>query len=145
MNPADDIAQAKRNAAVARARIDSDLGALQQRLNPKALAQETWSGVLEKTDTLTDQAVATARRRPGLAAGAAAATLLLVFRKPIAKGVKRLFRRKKKSDDGPARAAGNGRAAKGAPQPDSTPPDDLIPHIPADAAANNRTGAHHGH
>jgi hypothetical protein len=144
MNPADDIAQAKRNAAVARARIDSDLGALQQRLNPKALAQETWSGVLEKTDTLTDQAVATARRRPGPATGAAAATLLLVFRRPIAKGVKRLFRRKPKSGNGPAKA-GNRRAAKGARQPESAPPDDLIPHIPADAAATNRTGAHHGH
>src|SRR5688500_806879 len=91
----EEIVQAKRNAARARSRVDTDVAALQARLHPRTLAQEALDNVREKTDQLTGTAVGAARRRPAVAAAAGGAVALVVLRKPL-KGLYRLvFRRNK--------------------------------------------------
>lgn len=85
-----DIEQAKRNAAVARARVQTSLTAVKERLHPKALAANAAQTVKSKTGAIGE----TARKRP-LAAGAAAGVAALVlFRKPIGKSLRRLFSRR---------------------------------------------------
>lgn len=90
----EDIVQAKRNAAAARARVDTDVAALQARLNPRVLAEDAREKVREQTGKLTDTAVSTARKRPAAAAVAGGAIAFVLLRKPI-RGLYRLvFKRK---------------------------------------------------
>lgn len=126
----EEIVQAKRNAARARARVDTDVAALQHRLHPRTIAENAIDTVRDKKD----QAVGAARQRPAIAAAAGGAVALVILRKPL-KGLYRLVSRLlRKNEDGAAteqRPKGNGAA----PDSVSAPPDDLIPHAAVPRAA----------
>lgn len=92
----EDIVDAKRNATAARARVDTDVAALQARLNPRTLAQDAMETVRGQTDKLTDSAVATARQRPAVTAVAGGTVALLVLRKPIRGLYRLIFKRKER-------------------------------------------------
>ena len=94
----EEIVDAKRNATAARARIDTDVAALQAKLNPRTLAQDAMENVRGRTDKLTGTAVDTARKRPAVTAVAGSAVALIVLRKPI-RGIYRfLFKRKERRE-----------------------------------------------
>ena len=61
---AKELEQAKRNAMMARARLDSSVGALQLRLRPGNLATEAWDGVKDKSESLAEGALDAVRKRP---------------------------------------------------------------------------------
>ena len=125
------IVQAKRNAARARARVDTDVAALQHRLHPRTIADSAIDSVRDKKD----QAVGAARRRPAITAVAGGAVVLLVLRKPL-KGLYRLVgRRLRKGDVADERAAPRRKGNGAAPDSVSAPPDDLIPHAAIPRAA----------
>jgi len=84
-----EIEQAKRNAAVAKARMQTTVGALKQRLNPRTIAADAVENVKEKTNRAGDMA----RARPGAASAVASVAALILFRKPVGKLAKRLFSR----------------------------------------------------
>lgn len=94
----EEIVDAKRNATAARARVDTDVAALQARLNPKTLAQDAMETVRDRTDKLTDTAVDTARRRPAAAAVAGSAVAFIVLRKPIRGLYRLIFKRKERRE-----------------------------------------------
>jgi len=129
----EEIVQAKRNAARARARVDTDVAALQYRLHPRTIADNAIDSVRDKKD----QAVGAARQRPAITAVAGGAVALFVLRKPL-RGLYRLVsRRLRNGDDDSAdasarRSKGNGAA----PDSVSAPPDDLIPHAAVPRAAS---------
>jgi hypothetical protein len=88
---AERIEQAKREAVRARARLDSSLIALQQRLRPGNLAGEAWDGVKDKSADLADGALTAVRRRPAAVSLAVGAVALFLAREPLKRTVKRLF------------------------------------------------------
>ncbi|MDB5667117.1 MAG: hypothetical protein JWL74_67 [Alphaproteobacteria bacterium] len=124
----EEIVQAKRNAARARARVDTDVAALQHRLHPRTIAESAIDTVRDKKD----QAVGAARQRPAITAVAGGAVALVILRKPL-RGLYRLVTRRLRSgeDDEASERQGNGAA----PDSVSAPPDDLIPHAAVPSAA----------
>ena len=116
----EDIVQAKRNAARARARVDTDMAALQHRLHPRTIADNALDTVRDKKD----QAVGAARQRPAITAAAGGAVALIVLRKPL-KGLYRFVSRRFQKDNSDT-----------APDSVSAPPDDLIPHAAIPRAAS---------
>ena len=84
------VEQAKRDAATARRRLDSTLGALQLRLKPANLAGEAWDGVKDKSADLADTAVDAVKKRPGIASAAVGAVALFLARGPLMRAVGRL-------------------------------------------------------
>jgi hypothetical protein len=86
---ASEIEQAKRNTAVARARVQTSVGALKERLHPKALAADAAETVRAKTSAVGDRA----RQRPVAAGAVAGVAALILFRKPLGKVLRRLFSR----------------------------------------------------
>jgi len=153
-----DIEQAKRNAAAAKARMQTTVGALKQRLNPKTIAADAVENVKEKTGAIGERASDVARRRPVATGAAAGLAALIVFRKPVGKLVRRLFGRKAKEErrgrkdarrtdlevrraekaarrDAKLRAREARQQERGV-EAAAQPPDDLIPHAAAvDSAA----------
>ena len=138
-----EIEQAKRNATVARSRVQSTAGALKQRLNPRNLAADAVESVKGKTAAVGDRASDVARRRP---AAAAAVATLIIFRKPVKKIGRRLFSRTdkaerrerkeaKRSAKRLAKARKADRRSDASPEAAVTPPDDLIPHAAATEAS----------
>lgn len=124
-DPARDIEQAKRNAAVARARVQSTVGALKQRLSPSNIAADAKARVKETTGAITEKASGAVRERPVTASAAAGAAALFLFRKPMKKLARRLFRRRKREEaeaetNGAARDEGLIRAGA-PPKPSITP------------------------
>ena len=95
------VEQAKRDAVVARARLDSTLVAVQQRLRPGSLAGEAWDGVKDKSADLADGALSAVRKRPAAVSVAVGAVALFLAREPIKRVVSRLF-----SDEEEAEADG---------------------------------------
>ena len=85
------IEQAKRQAVRARARLDSTLIALQQRLRPANLAGEAWDGVKDKSADLADGALNAVRKRPAAVSLAVGAVALFLAREPIRRAATRLF------------------------------------------------------
>jgi hypothetical protein len=142
-----EIEQAKRNAAVAKERVQSTAGALKQRLNPKNLAADAVDTVREKTAAVGDRASDVARRRPAVVTAAAGLATLIIFRKPVKKIGRRLFSRSYKAElrerkeakrvaKRDAKAARKARRANQSPEVEAaTPPDDLIPHAAATEAS----------
>ncbi len=127
----EEIVQAKRNAARARARVDTHVAALQHRLHPRTIAENAIDTVRDKKD----QAVGAARQRPAIAAAAGGAVALIVLRKPL-RGLYRLVsKRLRKDDDSPDSAAARRKGNGAAPDSVSAPPDDLIPHAAVPRAA----------
>ncbi len=125
-----DIEQAKRNAAVARARVQTTVGALKERVSPGNIVAGAKERVREKTDAIGSAA----QRRPVATGAAAGVAALVLFRKPVTRVVKRLFGRSDKSVErklAKAERKASKRAARGAdrsPEAVVAPPDDLIPH-----------------
>lgn len=89
-----DIEQAKRNATVAKARVQTTVGALKQRLNPKTIAADAVENVKGKTGAVGE----VARKRPAAASAAAGVAALILLRKPLGKIARRLFSRKAKEE-----------------------------------------------
>ncbi|WP_082474825.1 DUF3618 domain-containing protein [Sphingomonas sp. Leaf343] len=104
-NPKLDLLAAEAEAALARERLSGTVSQLQAKLDPKALAEEAKDAGLSAARAGAEGA----RRNPGLVAGAAAATGLLLASGPIA----RFFHRRKVRKPLPAEPA--------SPSP-STPP-----------------------
>lgn len=88
---AEAIEAAKREAEAARHRLDTTMVALQQRLHPKALANEAWDGVKEKSNDLAEGALDVVKQRPGTVSLALGAAILVLARKPIRRAVGRAF------------------------------------------------------
>jgi ElaB/YqjD/DUF883 family membrane-anchored ribosome-binding protein len=84
------VEQAKRNTVRARARLESTLGAVQQRLHPSSLAGEAWDGVKDKSADLADGALQAVRKRPAIASAAIGALALFLAREPIRRAVTRM-------------------------------------------------------
>ena len=85
------IEQAKRNAVMARRRLDSTLVAVQLRLKPGNLAGEAWDGVKDKSADLADGALTAVRKRPAAVSMAVGAVALFLAREPLKRTVRRLF------------------------------------------------------
>ena len=89
--PAPEIETAKREAEQARRRLETTVGALQQRLNPKTLATDAWDGAKQKGSDLTDSALGVVRERPAVVSAGLAAFALFLARRPIGRAVGRMF------------------------------------------------------
>jgi hypothetical protein len=96
--PAPEIEQAKREAELARHRLETTVGALQQRLHPKTLATDAWEGAKEKGSDLTDSAMGVVRERPAAVSAALAAFALFLARRPIGRVVGRMFHGEQEPD-----------------------------------------------
>lgn len=94
------LEQAKRNAVMARQRLDSSLVAVQLRLKPGNLAGEAWDGVKDKSADLADGALEAVRKRPAAVSVALGAFALFLARKPLARTVSRLVGGEEEEDDG---------------------------------------------
>ena len=94
------VEQAKREAVRARARLDSTLVAVQQRMRPGSLAGEAWDGVKDKSADLADGALSAVRKRPAAVSVAVGAVALFLAREPLKRTVKRLFGEEVEPDDG---------------------------------------------
>ncbi|HET9428554.1 MAG TPA: DUF3618 domain-containing protein [Allosphingosinicella sp.] len=86
-----DLEQAKRNAILARARLDSSVGALQLRLRPGNLATEAWDGVKDKSETLAEGALDAVKKRPAAVSLAIGAFALFLAREPLKRVVTRMW------------------------------------------------------
>lgn len=82
-----EIEQAKRNAAVAKARVQTTANALKQRLSPKTLAADAAETVRERTGAVGDAA----RQRPAAVGAAAGVATLILFRKPVGRLLRLAF------------------------------------------------------
>ena len=82
-----EIEQAQRAARLARARFDTTLEEVQERLRPSNLAGEAWDGVKEKGADMADNAVEAVKARPGMVSLALGAVALFFARKPIGRAV----------------------------------------------------------
>jgi hypothetical protein len=98
-----DIEQAKRNAATARARVQTTAGALKQRVSPANLASEAKDKVKAKTNAIGGKASGAMRKRPAATSVVAGLAALIVLRKPLGKLRKALFGRKAKKPEAPVR------------------------------------------
>ena len=94
------LEQAKREAVMARARLDSSLGAVQQRMRPGNLAGEAWDGVKDKSADLADGALTAVRKRPAAVSVAIGALALFLAREPIKRAVTRFISDEEEADDG---------------------------------------------
>lgn len=86
-----DVEQAKRNAVMARARLDSHIAALQLRLRPANLAGEAWDGVKGKSADLADGAMEAVKKRPAAVSAALGALALFLAREPLKRAAVRLI------------------------------------------------------
>jgi hypothetical protein len=108
----DAVEQAKRDAIRARGRLESTLGALQQRLHPSSLAGEAWGGVKDKSADLADGALQAVKKRPAIASAAIGALALFLAREPIRRAVTRLL-----SADDPGIDSDEEELTQSAPEP----------------------------
>lgn len=89
-----DLANARAQADLARGRLVATLGELQQRLHPRALMKEAWEELRERGTEMADDAIRSAKEKPGRTAAIAGAVALFLARKPIAHGVMSLLDRR---------------------------------------------------
>jgi hypothetical protein len=101
-NPKLDLLAAEAEAALARERLSGTVAQLQAKLDPKALAEEAKDAGLSAVRAGAEGA----RRNPGIIAGAAAATGLLLVSGPIA----RFFRRRRVRKPVPAQPIAHSEA-----------------------------------
>jgi hypothetical protein len=95
-----DVEQAKRNAVMARARLDSHIAALQLRLRPANLAGEAWDGVKGKSADLADGAMEAVKKRPAAVSAALGALALFLAREPLKRAAVRLISGANPDEDG---------------------------------------------
>lgn len=108
------LQQAKHEAVQARARLETTVADLQQRLRPGSLAGEAWGGVKDKSADLADGALKAVKKRPAAVSLALGVFALFLARRPIKRAVTRLV---SGEDDGSEEEDGalNAEAAKRAP------------------------------
>lgn len=94
------VERARRDAVQARARLDSTLAALQQRLRPGHLANEAWGGVKEKSGDLAEGALGAVRDRPAMVGAALTAAALFLARKPLLRAAQRALGGEPDEEDG---------------------------------------------
>jgi ElaB/YqjD/DUF883 family membrane-anchored ribosome-binding protein len=92
----DRIEKAKREADRARQQFIGTLDSIEDKLNPAALADHAWSGVVEKGSEIADEAITAVKNRPAAAAGVVAALGLFLARGRIISAASRLVSRKEK-------------------------------------------------
>lgn len=95
MTPRQTPRAARLNADLARQRMEDTLAQLKLRVEPARLRHDATTMVRHRTDAAVQQGVAAARRHPGLIAGGAIVTLLVVARRPIAHLVAALRERRR--------------------------------------------------
>lgn len=88
-DPAKRLAEAERDAAVARERLSSTVNILQTKLDPKTLARSTVNEITDRGTAAAKAGVARARRNPAIVAGVALLAGLFFARRPIAAAVRR--------------------------------------------------------
>ena len=88
---AKELEQAKRNAMLARARLDTSISALQLRLRPGNLATEAWDGVKDKSESLAEGALDAVKKRPAAVSVAVGALALFLAREPLKRVVSRIW------------------------------------------------------
>lgn len=132
-----DIEQARRNTAVARARMQSTLGALKYRLSPATIAADTKRKVLDTSGAIGARASKVVNQHPVATTGAAGVAALILFRKPIVKIAKWLSRRRKSHmvDPAPARTGDLIRAG-------DPPAPSITPRIQRAVAGTNAAAQH---
>ena len=87
--PNDDLARAETEAAVARHRLLSTVGALKERLTPAALVREAKGKLQEAGKGAAQSASAAVRRHPLPAIGVVAAIAAFIARKPLIRLIRR--------------------------------------------------------
>lgn len=95
-----EVASAELRVALARARLNDTVEDIRQRIKPDMLLRDVWDGVRDKSTALADEAVSTAKARPGAAAGVAAGVALLAMHRPVGRLVRRLFSRRRETEGG---------------------------------------------
>ena len=81
-------ARARGEADAAKARLMGTVEELKARLAPGKLASEAVQAAKDKSIVVADGTVNRAREKPGMVAGAAAATALVIARKPLFSALK---------------------------------------------------------
>jgi uncharacterized protein DUF3618 len=85
------IAEARRDAVRAKARLENTLAAVQHRLSPGNLAGEAWDGVKDKSADLAGGALQAVKSRPKAVSLALGAFALFLARAPLKRAVSRLI------------------------------------------------------
>jgi ElaB/YqjD/DUF883 family membrane-anchored ribosome-binding protein len=92
------VSRARGEADAAKARLMGTVDEVKTRLAPGKLASDAVQTAKNRSIVAADDAVGAVKQRPGLAAGIAGTTALLIARKPIFAAVARLFRGKRRPD-----------------------------------------------
>jgi ElaB/YqjD/DUF883 family membrane-anchored ribosome-binding protein len=92
------LSRARGEADAAKARMMGTVEEVKTRLAPGKLASDAVQTAKNKGIVAADDAVGAVKQRPGLAAGIAGGTALLIARKPIFAAIVRLFRGKRRPD-----------------------------------------------
>lgn len=87
--PADRLAFAERDAALARERLNNTAAALQNRLDPRPIARGAMRDIGDRGDAARRASVDAARRNPGALAGIAAGLGLFVIGRPLLRLIRR--------------------------------------------------------
>lgn len=95
---APEILTAKREAMLARRRLQATVGELQYRLKPATLASNAWEGVTDKAGAMADDAVEAVKARPVAASAAVGAFTLFLARHPLRSALTWLLARKPDDD-----------------------------------------------
>lgn len=94
-----ELEQARRNAALAKARVQGTAGALKQRLKPANLVATAVGGARRKTEAAGERVAGTIRKRPAATTVVAGLAALVLFRKPLKKLACRLFGKRREGGD----------------------------------------------
>lgn len=92
------LEQARRNSALAKARVQSTATALKERLKPANLAANAVDGVRRKTEIAGSKVAGTMLKRPAASTVAASLAAFFLFRKPLKKLACRVFGRSRKAN-----------------------------------------------
>jgi hypothetical protein len=104
-------------ARAARTRLNATLGSIQRRLSPRALVDDAWRGVRERSVGIAEETVSLAKRHPIETAAAAAVVTGVIAGRPIAQALSRLFSRRKETSSEPASSSSHSTQDQGAPGP----------------------------
>lgn len=86
------LQMAEARSTAARARLSATLSLLQARLNPRALAHEATTNMVEKGKAVAAEGLETAKQNPVAIAGGAAAIGLVLARRPLTRLLQRFWR-----------------------------------------------------
>ncbi|HEY0626852.1 MAG TPA: DUF3618 domain-containing protein [Allosphingosinicella sp.] len=95
---AEALERAKREQELARQRFTTTLHTLQYRLKPGTLANDAWTGVKDKTGTMTDSALQTVKDRRLTVSGVIAAIVIFLARDSLWTAISKLIRGEDDSD-----------------------------------------------